>query len=65
MLIEATCAFQRHKLAAICQEGLWPGKPCDNGGDQGYFGDRTRGVYVTAFADYAMCVPSLRSLRRH
>jgi hypothetical protein len=45
---------QRSRLLPICQDGLIPGKASAQLNDRGYFGDRTKGVYVTAFADYAL-----------
>ena len=45
---------QRSRLLPICQDGLIPGEPSSQLNDRGYFGDRTQGVYVTAFADYAL-----------
>ena len=44
----------RNRLLGILREGLRAGKPSAHQNDRGYFGDRTRGVYVTKCADTAM-----------
>ena len=44
----------RNRLLGILREGLRAGMPSANQNDRGYFGDSTRGVYVTKCADYAM-----------
>ena len=40
---------QRSRLLSICQRGLLPGRKSFNSGDAGYFGDSSRGVYVTRY----------------
>ena len=44
----------RNRLLGILREGLRTDMPSANQNDRGYFGDSTRGVYVTKCADYAM-----------
>ena len=45
---------ERKNLLDILRDGLKAGMPSANKGDDGYYGDRRRGVYVTKCADYAM-----------
>ena len=45
---------ERKNLLGILRQGLSAGKTSAHQDDAGYFGDRTRGVYVTKCADTAM-----------